>query len=252
MVLLAASGPAWSQQAPPFDARRGLATRQELTDLLSLHEKTAESPAYSEALRARSRLDASRIRERLERGDFQVGDGIVLAVAREDTLTSTYVVTEGPTLRLPVVRDVSLAGVLRSELEGHVRTQLARFIDDPQVHAQSVIRIWIWGAVGRPGFYPAPSASLLSEALMLAGGPSPNARVDGITIERDGRRIWLGDQVRQAIVEGHTLDQLDVRAGDRIRVPQRGGRLGGAEGVIRWVTVLTTLPISIFTVTRLF
>jgi hypothetical protein len=250
-LLLSGATPSWSQQ-PDLDARRGLATRQELQGLLTLYERSAESTAYSDSLRAKSRLEAGLIRERLERGDFQVGDRIILSVEREPSLNETFVVSEGPALRLPLIRQLSLVGVLRSELEGHLRTQISRFLEDPQVRTQSLVRISIMGAVGRPGFYPAPSETLLSDALNLAGGPNPGARIDQITVERDGQRIWSGDDIRQAIVDGKTLDQLDIRPGDRFKVPNKGGGMFAAEGAFRWLSILTSVPLTIFTLSNIF
>ena len=250
-AFIALGRPAWSQQESGLDSRRTQATRSELGDLLKLYEQSAASTAYSDSLRARSRQQALQIRQRLERGDFQTGDRIILSVEREPALTETFVVTEGPALRLPTIREVSLVGVLRSELESHLRTQVARFVEDPQVRARSMIRISVVGAVPQQGFFYAPSEALLTDALLLAGGPG-GGRIDGITIERDGQRIWTSDQVREAIVDGRTLDQLDVRPGDRIKVPARGRVISTIASSFQWVSMLVTLPISVFTLTRIF
>ena len=250
-LVMAPGQPAWSQQESRLDSRRIQATRAELTDLLNLYEQSAASSAYSDSLRGRAREQAVQIRQRLQQGDFQTGDRIILSVEREPALTDTFIVTEGPTLRLPTIREVSLVGVLRSELESHLRTQVARFVEDPQVRARSMIRISVVGAVPQAGFFYAPSEGLLTDALLLAGGPGAG-RIDGITIERDGQRIWTSDQVREAIVDGRTLDQLDVRPGDRIRVPARGGVVGTIASSFQWVNMLVTLPISVFTLTRIF
>lgn len=250
-LLLAAAAPAPSQQAT-LDPRRAQAARQDLQELLDLYEKSAESRAYSEGLRARSRFEASLIRERLENGDFQPGERIQLAVEGEPTLGEAFVVTEGPLLRLPLVGEVSLAGVLRSEVEEHLRTQIGRFVQNPRVRARSLIRISIMGGVLRPGFHAASSDVPVSDALMVAGGPVPGARVDEITIERAGRRIWSAELVQQSIIEGRTLDQLGVRTGDRIRVPQRGAGLFAAGGWIQVVSMFLSLPLTIYGLVNLF
>jgi protein involved in polysaccharide export with SLBB domain len=161
-------------------------------------------------------------------------------------------VTEGPALDFPAIREVSLAGVLNSELERHLRTAVGRFIDNPHLTAQPLTRVSIFGAVPQPGFYVTPPAMLLSDALMLAGGPTAGARVDHITIERVGQRIWSGDSLRLAMVEGRTLDQLDLRDGDRIKVPQPSRGLSVVQSALSWVSMLTSIPITVFTVTRLF
>jgi hypothetical protein len=251
-LVLGLAVPAAHAQSQSLDPARAQATRPELQELLTMYERSALSPAYSAALRLHSQREAERIRERLARGDFDRGDRIQLTVEREPSLSETFAVLDGPELRLPQVRVVPMERVLRSELEEHLRAQIARFVESPQVRAQALIRLSIVGAVPRPGFYAAASESLISDALMLAGGPTPDARIDGITLEREGHIILESDQIRQAIVDGRSLDQIDARDGDRIRVRQRSRGLLAVQGAIGWVTMLTTLPFTVYSLTRLF
>lgn len=253
MATLMLAAAAATAQEPLVDSRRAQATRRQLEAMAELYEKSAASSAYSAGLRSRARLEAERIRERLARGDFQVGDRVVLSVERETDLTSTFIVTDGPSLILPRIREISLSGVLRSELEDYLRAQIGRFVENPQVHAHPTIRVSIIGAVPQPGFYAAPSDALITEVVRLAGGPTPASQVDEIKIEREGRTLYSEAEIRQASFEGRTLDDLDIRPGDRIRVPQRGaGGLGVAETAIRWSTMLMSLPITIFSISRIF
>jgi hypothetical protein len=54
------------------------------------------------------------------------------------------------------------------------------------------------------------------------------------------------------MIEGRTLDQLNVRAGDRIFIPEGGGGLGGAQSTLRAFTLLLSIPVTIFALTRIF
>src|SRR5690606_11495361 len=128
-------------------------TRESLEELLARYEQATRSTAYSEELRARARYEAGLIRVRLEEGDFQVGDQIQLAVEGQPELTSTFQVAPGRVLILPVIGEIPLKGVLRSELEDHLTKSLGRFIVEPKVRATSQIRISILGQVASPGFY---------------------------------------------------------------------------------------------------
>ena len=78
-----------------WDPRRVYMTREALQDLLDRLELTAQSPAYSSALRDRTRGEADLIRTRLQEGDFQVGDRILLVVENEATLTEFSADWEG-------------------------------------------------------------------------------------------------------------------------------------------------------------
>ncbi len=217
-VLLLA-GVSDAQSRNDWDASRFHVTREELQELLSTYEEAARSRAYSDDLRTRARYEADLIRGRLESGDFQVGDRIILTVETQPTLTETFTVGTGTMLSLPLIGDIPLTGVLRSELEHYLTEQIGRYVRNPVVRARSLIRVSVLGAVGQPGFYVVGSESLLTDVLMMAGGPGPAAQLTKIRIERGNESIWEGDPLQQAIIEGRTLDQLSLRAGDRIIVP---------------------------------
>ena len=212
----------------------------------------ATSPAYSEILRERTRQEAELIQVRLTLGDFQVGDRILLSVDNQPALSDTFLVDQGPVLTLATIGDVPLRGVLRSELKTHLTQYLGRFLRDPIVRARGLVRISILGAVGSPGFYTVPGEVILTDAIMAAGGPAGNANIDAIRVERGDSRVWEGDRLQQAMIEGRTLDQLNVRAGDRIFIPQRTGGLGGVQGTISTLTLLLSIPLTIFALVSIF
>lgn len=207
-----------------WDPARVQLSRKDLEELLARFEQTQKSQAYSAGLRSRARAEAALIRERLQDGDFQVGDRVQLVVEGQQQLSDTFMVVSGQKVVLPALGDIALTGVLRSELEGYLRDQIGKFIVEPVVHARSLIRISVFGDVGRPGFYTIPSDMILSDALMVAGGPAGNADLDKMRIERGSRRIWDGERMQDALRKGRTLDQLSLRAGDQIVVPARSGR----------------------------
>lgn len=217
-----------------WDPRRVYMTREQLQDLLGRLELTAESPAYSNALRERTRDEAELVRQRLQEGDFQVGDRILLTVENEAALTDTFTVHRGRVLSLPLLGEVSLAGLLRAELDSTLTEYVGRFIRDPRVRARSLIPVTIAGAVGQPGFYTVPSELRLTDALMMAGGTSPTAELTEIRIERGDEEIWDEEALQQAITEGRTLDQLSMRAGDLVHVPEGGPPMRTYE----WIRVL--------------
>lgn len=199
----------------------GELTRAELTDLLARLDQQASSSSVSGNLRTEAREEAERVRTRLTAGDFRVGDQIQLMVEGEDALTNTFVVRPGEVLALPGVDEVSLAGVLRSELQEHLTTHLAKYLRRPVVTATSLMRLTISGAVTNPGFLAVDADRPLSDAIMTAGGPLVGADINAIYIERGGERIWKGAYLQQAIADGRTLDQLSLQAGDQIFVPMR-------------------------------
>src|SRR5882672_807514 len=239
-----------AQQGAGWDAKRVQMTRAALEDLLKRLDEAVGSPVYSSAIRDHARLEAAAVRARLAEGDFQLGDRIILQVEGEQQLTDTFTVGPNRALNLPIVGDVQLAGVLHADLESYLQQAIGKSVKDPIVHARSLIRIVILGEVTRPGFYTVPAQTLLSDALMLAGGPTHGAKLQNLHIDRGEERVWEGQALQQAIADGRTLDQLSLRAGDRLQVPEKGSWFNATT--VRTVSMLLTLPLAIYGVRRLF
>jgi hypothetical protein len=248
MSVAAQSSPV--QSSPVWDPTGLQLTRSELQELLTRYEETAASSSYSGRLRDQARAEATLIRHRLESGDLNVGDRVLLEVQGQETLSDEFTVVAGRQIVLPDLGPIPVDGILRSELQQHMEEQIGRFIRNPIVRTRSLIRLEILGAVGTPGFFMIPSDVLLTEALMLAGGPAGTAQLDKVRIERGRTVIWDGTATRDAMVAGRTLDQLSVRAGDSILVPGRTeGRLRRMREVFYVIGGLTSL---IAVATRVF
>ncbi|MHB1170556.1 MAG: polysaccharide biosynthesis/export family protein [Longimicrobiales bacterium] len=246
-LLLLTTGSASAQRG--WDPTGVQLTRAELQELLQRYEETANSSAYSGEVRAQARDEAALIRTRLEEGDLRVGDRIDLRVEGHPDLSAEFAVVSGRVLVLPAIGEVPVTGVLRSELQDHLTREIGRYIRDPVVRARSLIRLEVIGAVGAQGFYTIPSDILITDALMQAGGPAANADLEKIRIERNRQVIWSSDRLRRAMQEGRTLDQLSIRAGDSILVPQRSG------GESWWRTglmIVTGLGTAIVAAERIF
>ena len=246
------AGPLTAQAQNNWDPRRVYMTREALEGLLGRLEAASRSTVYTASLKRRGSFEAALIRTRLDQGDFQVGDRILLTVENEEALSDTFTVAQGQVLRLETVGELPLRGVLRSELEPYITKSLSQYLRDPVVTARSLIPVTIHGGVAQPGFYTVPSEALLPAAIMLAGGFAQDAKITEVEIERGDTKIWEAEPLQQAIVEGRTLDQLNLRGGDRIFVPQQSGGLGGAEGSVRVLAFLLGIPLTIVGLIAIF
>jgi polysaccharide export outer membrane protein len=215
-----------------------LATRERLTAEITRLEGQASSGA---------RAQVTLIRERLQNGDFQTGDRILIHVDGEPQLSDTFTVQDGPALELPQLGTIPLHGVLRAELASHLQTQLARYLRDPVVQVQTLVRLLIEGDVARPGYYSAAPRQALTDVLVQAGGLGPRAKPSGMRVERGTELIWGGQPLQDALGRGYSLDQLSLRAGDRVLVPSRGD----AERTWRILGIVVTLPLAIYSITRI-
>lgn len=208
-------------------AQRAQVSRAELEASLRDIEAVLASSGYSAVLKAQKEVEAAAIRRRLTEGDLRPGDVISLAVFGHTELSGNFPVTTDRTITPPGAGDIAVGNLLRSEVEDYLRTQMRRFVRDPLVRAEAQIRIAIFGGVGREGFFVVPASALLTDVIMTAaGGPARNQQLDKSEIRRGDRVIVDRTTFTEALRGAYSLDQLNLQAGDEIRVGQkRSGRL---------------------------
>lgn len=205
-VALACSGAAALAQAGAADPAHELETRAQLErEAVTAEQQNRKGEAWL-------------LRTRLQRGDFQEGDRIVVTLLGSTTFNDTISVRVGKLLPLPKMGDVELDGVLRSELNDRISTHLAKFLRDSSVRATPLVRLAVLGQVQRPGFYYTSADVLLSDMLMKAGGPAPDADLGQMVIRRAGETIWNAQDTRTAMSDGLSIERLHLRAGDELYV----------------------------------
>lgn len=173
------------------------------------------------ATRQQKQMQAATIRTRLRDGDFDVGDRVFLTIRTDTMVSDTVTVRAGRMIRLPNLPDITLQGVLRSELHDYLMTQLTRYIKRPEVQTTSLVRVAVMGSVNKPGFYQLPADIALADAIMIAGGPTTNADVDKTQVKRGNDVVYSSTLLGQEVAKGATLDQLNIRPGDQIVIGER-------------------------------
>lgn len=243
-----ALGPlAASAQQGVLAQSRLLGSRAELEQQLAQLEGMAASSAYSDALRQEAEEEAALLAQRLLDGDFRAGDRIVLTVPVEGLVADTLQVVAGPAIVFPDIGAIELGGVLRSELEDHLTTELGRYIRNPDIRqADVLIGIEFVGAVGTQGVHYIPADASFGDALRVPVLAS-NANVEDVEILRGGMVIWSQDAVRTAVQEFRSLDQLSLQAGDEVRVPERSTR-----DWFTWLTVTASIIASVTIIAGVF
>lgn len=215
-------------------------TRARLQALLDDVDRELGTGALSDERRIRLSYRSTVIRKRLAEGDFRSGDHIVLEVDGTAELTDTFTVGSGAILRLPLVEDIDLFGILRSELETYLTERIAKIMLAPRVRARSLVQLSILGEVMRPGFYLATPDARLTEALMSAGGPTQNANFAQLKIERGPASPWTPEGRPSGPIESYSVDELGLRTGDRIIVPAKKSRIAKRDFIQIGLLVLTS------------
>ena len=224
-LTLAAALPAGAQDKDKvrFEARRATATRDELEAMAGESEQIASLPQTGATLRRERTADAAALRLRLANGDFAAGDRIVLRIAGdqnfkpEDTLT----VRTGSILVVQGLGEITLRGVLRSELNAYMKREVNRFVRSAVVSATSVVRLGVAGPVMRPGFHEFAAEMLLSDAIMKVGGPVATADLHNIIIQRGNEEAWGRNAIDVALQEGISIEQLGLKSGDQMIVGEK-------------------------------
>jgi hypothetical protein len=202
-----------------------LVTRAELT--ASATEAEAAAISGDPARRAENAMIAAAIRQRLQDGDLQVGDRVVVTMISDAVHRDTVVVRSGRILELPGMVVVPVAGVLRSELQERVSSEVLKYVKAQQIEVTPLMRVGVTGAVARPGYFAFASDVALTDVIMGAGGPTAIADVGKTTVLRQNQVFRTAHETSKAITSGLTLDQFGLSAGDEVVVAQRHDRSFG-------------------------
>jgi len=191
-------------------------------------------------------MHTAAIRQRLRDGDFQVGDRIVVTVVANETRTDTLVVRTGRIIELPGNVTIPLTGVLRSELQNLVATEVLKFVKAQQVVATPLMRLGILGEVTRPGYFAFASDIPLTDAIMGAGGPSPTADLQRSVVRRGNSEFRSAKDTKAAIAKGLTLDQFGLTAGDELIIGRRRELLSPSVlGLVGVIGTLVTISVAL-------
>jgi hypothetical protein len=194
----------------------------------------------------KSALLAASIRQRLRDGDFQAGDRVVLTYISDMRHTDTLVVRSGRILELPGKISLPLSGVLRSELEARVSTEVLKYVKAIQITVTPLTRVGVLGEVTHPGYFALPSYLPLTDPIMAAGGPTAAASVE-LTIERrDKQEFRSAEDTRRAVSGGLTIDQFGLVAGDELVVGKQRNFIGGPFfGLVGAAASLTAMFVAL-------
>ncbi|MBI5323294.1 polysaccharide biosynthesis/export family protein [Bradyrhizobium sp.] len=116
---------------------------------------------------------------------LDAGDKLRVVVYGQEGLTNTYSISAGGTITMPLIGAVPARGRTPQGLAADIAARLRNgFIREPSVavEVESYRPFFILGEVQAPGQYPYVPNMTAESAVAIAGGFSPRARKDRVTI----------------------------------------------------------------------
>jgi protein involved in polysaccharide export with SLBB domain len=155
------------------------------------------------------------------------GDIFTLQIVGEKDLPTEFQVASDGTAQVPFLQKIHVAGLEPQDIAKMVRDQLIakKFLVDPVVivqvreyHSRTVILL---GQVVKPGSFPLTPGLTLMQAISMAGGLTPIADDDKVTLTR---KIGQGTKTVRVSVDqitDGTAQDVPLQAGDRVFVYER-------------------------------
>lgn len=229
-----------AQTSPDPTGQR--ATRVQLTQRVSTLESQLQGSSLRGDARTKAAAEVAAIKLRLQQGDFRVGDRFVFSVRQDSVRSDTASVRDSLMVSIMTLPDVSLSGVLRSELDEKISSHVARFLRNASVRTNALTRVAILGAVRTPGFYYVAPDRPLSDLVMMAGGPTEIANLNEIEVSRGTSKTLSAKNSKKLLKEGRTIEQIDVQSGDEVRIPAK--RKINWQAIIQLFFVLSSLTFA--------
>jgi polysaccharide export outer membrane protein len=149
-------------------------------------------------------------------GALRPGDAIRLKIWQEPGLSGDFVVDETGVAVLPRLGPTRVLDRPALQLKAELAEAYRRDLNHSSVEVMLLRRVQVLGAVRNPGLYEADPTMSVRDVLALAGGATSQGNVNGIQLNRAGRRL------PGRLSEHALLESVAVDSGDEIYVPERG------------------------------
>lgn len=154
------------------------------------------------------------------------GDILEVSVWKEQDLQAQILVNPDGHFSFPLAGDIRAEGKTIEEIRAELAAKLESLIPDVVVTVSTLKlegnKVYVLGQVNRPGEFIATRSVDVMQAIAMAGGTTPFAKLDDVKILRRGTDgVQVAIPFRYGVVQqGRKLDQnIVLRAGDTIIVP---------------------------------
>jgi len=156
---------------------------------------------------------------------LHAGDSITVSVWKELELQRKVIIRPDGRFSFPLAGEVQAAGRSADQVRIDIENQLKKYIPEAVVAVMvedvSGNRIYVIGQVTKPGMYVMNPELTVLQALSLAGGSTPFAKLDNISVIRGTGTAQKTLPFRyDQVIEGKALQQnITLESGDVVLVP---------------------------------
>jgi polysaccharide export outer membrane protein len=156
---------------------------------------------------------------------LHAGDSITVSVWKELELQRKVIIRPDGRFSFPLAGEVQAAGRSADEVRVDIESQLKKYIPEAVVAVMvedvSGNRVYVIGQVNKPGMYVMNPQLTVIQALSLAGGSTPFAKLDNISVIRGTGTSQKTMPFRyDQVVDGKSLQQnIALESGDVVLVP---------------------------------
>jgi polysaccharide export outer membrane protein len=147
---------------------------------------SASPPAYAHAPVPAAYASAAPMPVRYDAAyQLDAGDKLRVVVYGQEGLTNTYAIDAGGSITMPLIGSVPARGRTPAALAAKISAKLRKgYIREPSVavEIEAYRPFFILGEVAAPGQYPYVPNMTVESAVAIAGGFSPRARRDVVTL----------------------------------------------------------------------
>ena len=160
-------------------------------------------------------------------GDYVIGAEDVLQILfwREKEMSAEVVVRPDGHISLPLLNDIKAAGLTPDALRLSVMEMAGRYVEDPNatvvVKEINSRKVFITGAVEKPGTYPLTGQMTVLQLIASAGGLREYADGDEISIVRTagGKSTILRFNYDDVVKKKRFAQNVALMPGDTVVVP---------------------------------
>ncbi len=159
--------------------------------------------------------------------EYRMGPGDVLHISvwNNEELTLDVMVRPDGKISLPLIQDVTAAGLTAEELRSIIEVRLKEYLIEPVVTATvkevNYPKFFIMGEINNPGTYPLREKISVLQAISLAGGFTEFASPRNIRLIRDNGSLRENIRINyyDLIKSGNQDKNLFLVPGDTVVVP---------------------------------